>query len=126
MTSKRDAILAALSLVENLDTGKIKPAELDAELVSACRALFGQVVGDGDALWSLHTDVCRQAIALGALTADELSEWVAVLRQRQRAGEPFSGPTLPDGTGEPDSSGSGPHSPEIAASEPLPEPEDDT
>ena len=39
--------------------------------VAECRELFGTVVGDGDPLWTLHADVARQAIALGALSADD-------------------------------------------------------
>ncbi|GAA4290910.1 flagellar hook-length control protein [Mycobacterium paraffinicum] len=124
MTSKRDTIDAALALAENLHAGKVEPAGLDGELADTCRELFGQVVGERDPLWSLQVDVTRHAIALGALTADELSEWAAVIRQR--AAEPTEAPNQSDVPAEGISFASGPHSPEIEGSKLVREPEGDT
>lgn len=88
-----DVITAAMSIASDAADGKLSPTDLQATAVAECRELFGTVVGDGDALWTLHADVARQAIALGALRADELSEWAAVMRHR--AGEPFEQPAPP-------------------------------
>ncbi|BCO41206.1 hypothetical protein MINTM001_23450 [Mycobacterium paraintracellulare] len=80
-----DAIKAAASVARDVADGTLSPADLEAQAVAECRELFGSVVGEGDPLWSLHADVARQAVSLGALSADELSEWAAVFRRR--AGE---------------------------------------
>lgn len=87
-----DVITAAMSIASDAADGKLSPTDLQTTAVAECRELFGTVVGDGDALWTLHADVARQAIALGALSADELSEWASVMRRR--AGEPLE-PTAP-------------------------------
>jgi hypothetical protein len=88
-----DVITAAMSIASDAADGKLSPTDLQATAAAECRELFGTVVGDGDALWTLHADVARQAIALGALSADELSEWAAVMRRR--TGEPSEPPTPP-------------------------------
>lgn len=56
--------------------------------------MFGTVIGEGDALWTLNADVARQAVSLGALSADELSEWAAVMRPK--AGEAVEPPAPQD------------------------------
>ncbi len=88
-----DVITAAMSIASDAADGKLSPTDLQATAVAECRELFGTVVGNGDPLWTLHADVARQAIALGALSADELSEWAAVMRRR--AGEPLDPPAPP-------------------------------
>lgn len=85
-TTKTDGISAAMGIAEGIAAGTVDPAALEAELAAECRALVGQVVGDGDPLWTLHVDITRQAIAAGALSADELSEWAAVVRRREAVG----------------------------------------
>ena len=57
-----------------------------AERQSRTAALFGVVAGPTDALWSLHVDIARQVLAKGGVSADELSEWLAVARQRVEGG----------------------------------------
>lgn len=89
-----DAIKAAASVARDVADGKLSPADLGAQAVAECRELFGTVIGDGDPLWSLHADVARQAVSLGALSADELSEWAAVMRHR--AGEAAEPPAPHD------------------------------
>lgn len=86
MTSAQDVIRAAASVGRDVAEGRLDPDELDQAVVSECRELFGTVGGDGDPLWTLHRDVARQSIALGALSADELAEWVAVIRRREGVG----------------------------------------
>ncbi len=88
-----DVITAAMSIASDAADGKLSPTDLQATAVAECCELFGTVVGDGDALWTLHADVARQAIALGALSADELSEWAAVMRRR--SGEASEAPAPP-------------------------------
>ncbi|WP_373202356.1 flagellar hook-length control protein [Mycobacterium marinum] len=99
-----DVITAAMSIASEAADGRLDPAALQATAVAECRELFGTVVGDGDALWSLHAEVARQAIALGALSADELSEWAAVMRRR--AGETVEPPAPPVDLLPPDSAAS--------------------
>lgn len=111
VTPKRAAILAAVTLAEDIDAGKVGPDQLDAELVGVCRSLFGTVGGPEDALWELHIDVTRQTLAAGGLTADELSEWAAVIRRR--AGETPDTSSPPDDTTDEISAVSVAHSPEI-------------
>jgi hypothetical protein len=113
--TKRDAIDAAMSVAEDVAEGKVDPAALDQAIADECRELFGTVVGPGDSLWPLHIDVCRQALALGALTVDELSEWLGVARSR--AGEPVSAPEPPSDPSAGTSSAGGLLSPEIGSSE---------
>lgn len=74
---------AALILAKDAAEGRVGVADVEAVADARARALFGSVAGPGDPLWTLHCDVARQAIALGALTAAELAEWSAVLRQRE-------------------------------------------
>lgn len=117
MTSKRDVVLAAVTLAEDAETGRLNPAELSVELAESCKALFGTVVGGTDPLFGLQIDVARQVLAIGGISADEVAEWAAVLRQRAErtaqapaaASEPARPSTDP---GERGSSASGPHSPE--------------
>ncbi|WNG94475.1 helix-turn-helix domain-containing protein [Mycobacterium sp. ITM-2016-00318] len=80
--TKHDAINAAMGLAEDVAEGRLDPAVLKQQAVTELRALFGTVVGPDDPAWDVQADVARQAIALGALTADELSEWAAVMRRR--------------------------------------------
>ncbi len=77
-----DAIKAAASVARDVADGKLSPNDLQAQAVAECRELFGTVIGEDYALWSLHADVARQAVSLGALSADELSEWAAVMRHK--------------------------------------------
>ncbi|WP_349268961.1 hypothetical protein MPNTM1_04183 [Mycolicibacterium parafortuitum] len=119
-TTKADSINAAMSIAEDVAAGTVDPAGLDQAVADECRALFGQVVGDGDPLWPLHRDITRQSIALAALSADELGEWQAVMRRREAA----DGSVEPGGSdmpGDAYSSASGPHSPD--SGDPDTEPE---
>lgn len=82
MTEKRDAIVAALSVAEDIDGGRIATADLDRVAAEECRALFGVVRGPNDPLWPLHVDVARQVLALDGVPVDEQAEWLAVARSR--------------------------------------------
>jgi hypothetical protein len=74
---------AAMDIAAASVDGRIKPADIEAEVTGRCRELFGTVHGPGDELWDLHLDVTRQALHAGALSADELAEWLAVMRTRE-------------------------------------------
>lgn len=74
---------AALTLAKSVAQGEITLATVEQAAADRCKALFGTVAGEGDVLWPLHVDVCRQAIALGALSASELGQWTSVIRQRE-------------------------------------------
>ncbi len=95
-STKRDVIAAAMSVAEDVAESRLDPAALDQAVADQCRQLFGEVVGEGGdpTLWPFHIDVCRQVLAVGGLTADELSEWLAVARSR--AGEPIGNPRPPN------------------------------
>jgi hypothetical protein len=56
---------------------------LEATAVAELRELFGTVTGPDDPLWMLQVDVCRAVLAAGGIPADELTEWLAVARQRE-------------------------------------------
>ncbi|MGE2690097.1 flagellar hook-length control protein [Mycolicibacterium pulveris] len=77
--AKRMAYTSAMSLADDIAQGRVNPEALDAAVIEESRRLFGTVVGPGDPLWELQVDIARQAIALGALSSNELQEWVAVL-----------------------------------------------
>jgi hypothetical protein len=91
--TKREAVKAAMSVAEDIAEGRLDPATVQQQAVTEMREMFGSVVGEGDPLWTLHADVARQAIGLGALSADELSEWAAVMRHK--AGEAVEPPAPP-------------------------------
>jgi hypothetical protein len=92
--TKRDAIDAAMSVAEDVAEGKIDPAALDQAVADECREQFGTVVGPREPLWELHIGVCRQALALGALTADELSEMAGCGTLARRRAAERAGATL--------------------------------
>ena len=85
--TKRDVVEAATSVLDDITSGSLNPTDVEKRVVEECRQLFGQVNGPGDALWPTHIDVTRQALALGALTANELAEWASVVRQREQAAD---------------------------------------
>lgn len=84
--SAADVINAASDALRDIETGALTPAEVERRAVDSCKALFGIVAGPTDPLWALHGDVCRQYLATGGLSADELAEWAAVQRRRETAG----------------------------------------
>lgn len=79
---------AAVSLLRDVEAGRVAPADLDAQLEAECRRLVGGVVGEGDPLWPLQVDVARGVLATGGVPADELAEWLAVARRREGQVEP--------------------------------------
>jgi hypothetical protein len=82
-TAQAAMLKAAMSVARDLAEGRLSAAELDAAAAGECRELFGTVAGPADALWPVHLDVARQVLALGGVSADELSEWLAVARHRE-------------------------------------------
>ncbi len=98
-------IKAAASVARDAAEHRLSPADLEAQAVEELRSLVGTVVGPDDPAWELQVEVARQAIALGALSADELSEWAAAMRHR--AGAASHGPGPHDDPGEAVSSASG-------------------
>ena len=83
-TTAADVVNAASDVLGGIEHGTLSPADVEQRAVDACRDLFG-IVGSGttDALWSLHGDVCRQFLAAGGLTSNEIAEWLAVQRRRE-------------------------------------------
>ncbi|WP_198537999.1 flagellar hook-length control protein [Mycobacteroides chelonae] len=121
--TKRDAIEAAMNLADDVASGKVDPAHLEQQMVEELHELVGTVVGAGDPLWPLQTEVARGVLAVGGIEANELSEWLAVARRRENPdapSEPLSAPVPIDGSStvpEPVSSGSVAHSPENDAAD---------
>lgn len=77
--AKMSAVDAAMSVALDVSEGRVAPADLDAQVLAECRALFGRVVGPGDPLWELHVEVARQVLMVGGgIPANELAEWAAV------------------------------------------------
>lgn len=114
--SKAIAKVAALELAADIESGKLNPATLDAELADAARALVGVVIGPADPLFDLQRDITRQVIHAGGLTADEVAEWLSVLRRRNgeavAALETPEPPAAPDHTDDTESAASVTHSAE--------------
>ena len=88
-----DIIRAATSIGRDAADGKLSPETLQAQAVTELHELVGTVIGEGDVAWRVQLAVCRQVLALGGVSADELAEWLAV--ERQRAGEPLPAPAPP-------------------------------
>ena len=76
-----DAIKAAASVARHVADGKLPVTELEAQAAAECRELFGTVAGPGDALWEIQVEVARAVLAQKGIPADELAEWLAVVRQ---------------------------------------------
>lgn len=83
--AKREAFESAMSLADDIATGSISPADLDAVALAECRELFGTVAGPDDPLWELQVSIARQVLVVGGgwISADELAEWVAVYRTQE-------------------------------------------
>lgn len=80
--AKRQAIEAAMSVADEVADGRLDPAAVEAAAVEACRTLFGQVVGPGDALWELQVETARGVLAHDGIPYAELAEWLGVHRGR--------------------------------------------
>lgn len=78
-----------MSVAKDFAEGRLSAADLAAEAAAACRSRFALVVGPGDPIWELQVEVARQVLAVGGLSADEVVEWLAVVRAREvPCGEP--------------------------------------
>lgn len=129
--AKRRAYTSAMSVADDIAQGRLDAAELEAEATTACRELFGRVVGEGDALWELHVDIAKQVLALDGVPFNELTEWVAVHRDRNRGkDQPAGAADVPGGA---ESSAYAPHRDEsggvddaaLPELDPAPQPEPD-
>ncbi|WP_166905940.1 flagellar hook-length control protein [Mycobacterium sp. DL440] len=81
--AKKAGVDAAMSVAEDIATGRVDTAQLDVAVQAECRELFGRVAGEGDPLWDLHVSVARQVLGLDGIPVDELAEWLAVSRAAQ-------------------------------------------
>ncbi|UVT31519.1 hypothetical protein SEA_MASK_87 [Mycobacterium phage Mask] len=82
--AKKAGVDAAMSIAEDIATGKLAVDQLDAAAAAEARALFGRVEGPDDPLWELHVDVARQVLAVGGgIPANELAEWAEVERRAE-------------------------------------------
>lgn len=79
--ARKAGVDAAMSVAEDVATGRLDTTALDAAVAAECRALFARVEGPDDPLWELHVEVARQVLAVGGgISAGELAEWLAVTR----------------------------------------------
>lgn len=83
MSDVSSGIDAAMDVARQIAEGSLDHTGLDEQLAVECRRLLGHVEGPGDPLWPLQVDVAEKVIGAGAFTADELAQWVAVLRRRE-------------------------------------------
>ncbi|SHP48224.1 flagellar hook-length control protein [Mycobacteroides abscessus] len=86
--AKREAVKAAMSVAEDITSGKLTPEDMDAKVATECRRLFGLVTGPDDPLWELHVGITRQVLGLDGIPVDELAERVAAARRAQQRGRP--------------------------------------
>jgi hypothetical protein len=85
--ARKAGVDAAMSVAEDVATGRLDTAQLDAAVAAECRALFARVEGPDDPLWELHVEVARQVLAVGGgIPAGELAEWLAVTRAAEGVG----------------------------------------
>jgi hypothetical protein len=112
VTTKRDAVDAAMSVAQDIAEGRLAPPDLEQQAVADLRALAGQVIGPDDPVWELQVEIARGVLAAGGIAADELSEWLAV--ERQRAGEALSQPDPDPAPPEPEPLLSVAFSPDLA------------
>lgn len=73
---------AAMDIAAASVDGRIRPADIEAEVLAKCREYMGVVHGPDDQAWTLQIDICRQVLHAGGLTVDEVAEWLAVMRTR--------------------------------------------
>ncbi len=111
--SKKDSVAAALSVAEDIGSGKLSPADLEAQLVAEVTALFSVVADEGDPLRPVQIESARAVLAAGLISATELAEWSSVARHRESraAGNKTSALDTPT-PAAPDSSASEPLGPE--------------
>jgi hypothetical protein len=91
VTDPTVVIKAAMGVARDIAEGRLAGGQVDAEAVSACRALAFTVVDSSDPLWPDQCEVARQIIAAGGIPANELSEWLAVQRRRDGVSCALSG-----------------------------------
>lgn len=89
-SSKTDVVKAAMAIADAVTAGRTQVSALEAQAVAQCKELFATVYGPTDPLWELHGDVTRQYLHAGGMSADELSEWAAVMRRREEEKPPVS------------------------------------
>lgn len=83
--TKRDAVAAAMAVAEDVTSGKLDPAQLEAEVITTCRELFGDVRGPDDPLFTLQCQVARAVLAAHGIPASELREWAATQQRFKEA-----------------------------------------
>lgn len=74
---------AAMDIAAASVDGRLRPADIEDQVITRCREIVGTVHGPDDPAWALQIDVCRQVLHANGLTADEVAEWLAVLRGRE-------------------------------------------
>lgn len=104
--SRKAAVASAMSVAQDITTGKLDPDQLEAEAVKACREVTGSVIGPEDPLWPLQVEICRDVLgAGGAISADELYEWSVVERGREAPAPSWIEQALATGAGDDEESG---------------------
>lgn len=78
-------VAAAMDLVAEFAEGTTHAADLHPKAVALAQDVCGLVIGPADPMWALQCDIARQVVALGGFGADELGEWTAVFRAREKA-----------------------------------------
>lgn len=83
MNTPEELMDAAMDVAAQAADGRLKPQEIEAQTIARCREIMGTVYGPDDPAWTVQLDISRQIIAMNGHPADELAEWLAVIRQRE-------------------------------------------
>ena len=83
MNTPEELMDAAMDIAAQAADGRLKPSEVEAQTIARCREIMGTVYGPDDPAWPVQLDISRQIIAMNGHTADELAEWLAVIRARE-------------------------------------------
>jgi hypothetical protein len=90
-----DAADAVAVLMRQVAEGTLTGAVMAGQAAQRCREVFAVCDGPTDPLWPAHVEICRSVLGFGGLPAAELTQWLAVARNREDpAGSTLRPPAL--------------------------------
>jgi hypothetical protein len=95
-----DAVDAVAVLMREVAEGTLTGAAMADRATQRCAEVFAECDGPTDPLWPAHVEVCRAVLGFGGLPAAELSQWLAVARNREN---PEGSTLYPPAPASPDS-----------------------
>lgn len=93
-----DAVNAVAVLMREVAEGRLTGAAMAGRAAQRCSEVFGQCDGPTDPLWPAHVEICRSVLGFGGLPAAELSQWLAVARNRENPEAATLHPLAPSST----------------------------